>query len=142
MRYTKELQANVCEDIRSGLSVNECAEKYDIPVSVVLKWNNLDIPVERAKEIALRKYQVEVEEAEVNLTGSLSSYFDTRISDDDYLNACNKVSKSLYALASKIVKKERDLNQVPDNGKPSDAQIIAEIVKKWKNNPFLQKFVV
>ena len=142
MRYTKELQANVCEDIKAGLSVNECASKYDVPVSVVLKWNNLDIPVERAKEIAIRKYQVEVGETEADLTEKLAKYFDENISDDDYIAACDKVSKSLFSLVSKIIKKERDLNQVPDNGKQSDAQIIVEITNRWKDNKFIKMFAV
>lgn len=142
MRYTKELQANVCEDIKAGLSVNECASKYDVPVSVVLKWNNLDIPVERAKEIAIRKYQVEVGETEADLTEKLAKYFDEDISDDDYIAACDKVSKSLFSLASKIIKKERDLNQVPDNGKQSDAQIIVEITNRWKDNKFIKMLAV
>lgn len=142
MRYTKELQTNVCNDIKEGVSVNECASKYDIPVSVILKWNNLDIPVERAKEIAIRKYQVEVGETEADLTEKLANYFDKNISDDDYLSACDKVSKSLFALASKIIKKERDLSQVPDNGKQSDAQIVVEITNRWKDNKFIRMYAV
>lgn len=124
------------------MSVNECASKYDVPVSVVLKWNNLDIPVERAKEIALRKYQVEVGEAEADLTEKLAKYFNDNISDEEYLAVCDKVSKALFSLASKIVKKERDLSQVPDNGKYSDAKIVVEITNKWKDNKFIKMFAV
>lgn len=140
MRYTKELQESVCEDIRYGLSPQECSEKWNVPISVILKWNNLSIPVERAKEIAIRKYQVEVSEAEADLMEKLSSCIDPNISDDEYLRISDKVSKSFYALSSKIIRKERDLNQNLDNGKNCDAKIILDISKKWYGNAFLDKY--
>ena len=138
MRYTKDLQANVCDDIRRGLNPQQCAEKYGIPVSVVLKWNDLKTPVQRAKEIALRKYQVEVSEAESDLTNKLSGYFSQDITDDDFTRVCKNISDSMFALSSKIVQKERDLN--PHDDPPSDAEIIGAITRKWQGNPFLKKF--
>lgn len=137
MRYTKELQASVCADIKSGISPNECSEKYNIPVNVILKWNNLDVPVQRAREIALRKYQSEVSEAEASLIGKLSGHFSSDISDDDFIKVEAEVSKTLFALAGDIVKKERELN--PHEDPPSDAEIITEIVKRWNENKFIRR---
>ena len=54
MRYTKDLQKNVCDDIQFGLTPQQCAEKYGIPVSVVIKWNGLEMTAQRAAEIAFR----------------------------------------------------------------------------------------
>ena len=140
MRYTKELQENVCADIASGASPQECAEKYNIPVSVVLKWNNLDVPVQRAKEIALRKYQAEVSETEAQLMGKLSGHFSADISDDQFIKVQSDVSKALFSLAGNIVKKERELN--PHEDPPSDAEIIMRITEKWQNNPFLKRYLL
>lgn len=140
MRYTKELQSNVCSDIKYGLSPQECADKYGIPVSVILKWNDLNIPAQRAKEIALRKYQAEVSEAEADIADKLADYFDPDIDDEDYLKASDKISGTLFKLAERIVTKERNLN--PHEDPPTNAEIIAEITSKWNGNKFLKRFVV
>ena len=139
MRYTKELQANVCADVKSGLTPQECAEKYNVPVNVILKWNNLEVPIQRAKEIALRKYQVEVSEAEAVLAGKLADYLPEDIGDDDFIKLENEVSRTLYSLATEIVKKERELN--PHEDPPTDAEIIVGITEKWSNNQFLKKYL-
>lgn len=139
MRYTKELQAQVCKDIKQGYTAQECSEKYNLPVSVILKWNNLHIPEQRAKEIALRKYQVEVSSAEADLTNKLADVFDPDMTDDEYFEACDKISKTLYSLVSEVVRQERDLNQKTDDEK-NDAQIIVEITNKWKDNKFIKAY--
>lgn len=138
MRYSKEMQANACADIKSGLSLSECAEKYSVPVSVIMKWNNLSIPEERAKEIALRKYQVEVSECEADLSSKLSAYFRPEMSDDSYIKVCSKISNLLFGLTAKIVKKERDLN--PKDDEKTNGEILVEIANKWNNNKFIKKY--
>ena len=140
MRYTKELQANVCEDIQYGLTPQQCAEKYGVPVSVVIKWNGLEMTEQRAAEIALRKYQVEVSNAEADITDSLGEYFDPDMSDDDYFRACEMVGKKLYKLVAEVVKKERQLN--PHEDPKPDSEIIIEITNKWKNNQFIKKYAI
>lgn len=140
MRYTKELQSSVCEDIENGLSPNECSEKYGIPVSVIIKWNNLELPAQRAAEVALRKYQVEVSETEALITNTYNEIIDENVSDDKYFKVCDSVSKSLYKLVADVVTKERQLN--PKEEKKSDAEIIVEITNKWKNNKFIKVYAV
>lgn len=140
LRYTKQLQADVCSDIKYGLSPQECAAKHGIPVSVVLKWNDLNIPAQRAKEIALRKYQADVSETEAELADRLSAYFDRNVNDDEYLKLCEAISATLFSLVSEIVKKERNLN--PHEDPQTDAEIIAEITSKWNGNNFLKRFAV
>ncbi len=139
MRYTKELQSNVCDDIKYGLTPQQCAEKYNIPVSVVIKWNGLEISEQRAAEIALRKYQSEVSEAEAVISQKLSRYLDPCISDDDFIKACANVTKPLYKLVAEVVKKERKLNPVNEESKP-DATIIIEITNKWTENKFIKMY--
>ena len=139
MRYTKELQNNVCSDIKYGLTPQECAEKYKIPMAVVLKWNNLDMPVQRAKEIALRKYQVEVSEAEAAITDRLSPYLTEDTDDEKFVKICKGISGTLFALTSEIVRKERNLN--PHEDPPDNAEIMAAITRKWLGNPFLKRFL-
>lgn len=139
MRYTKELQAKVCKEIKRGSTPQACATKYNLPVAVILKWNNLSIPEQRAKEIAIRKYQVEVSTAEADLMNKIGNVLDPEVTDDDYLDACTKASKVFYSLVSEVVKKERDLNQKTDDTK-DDAQIIMEITDRWKDNKFLKAF--
>lgn len=140
MRYTKELQKNVCEDIQYGLTPQQCADKYGIPVSVVIKWNGLDITEQRAAEIALRKYQQEVSNTEADITDNLGENLDPDMTDEEYFKICEMVTKSLYKLVAKVVKKERQLNP-HDDPKP-DGQIIIEITNKWKNNRFIKMYAI
>ena len=140
MRYTKELQANVCEDIANGVTPQECSQKYNVPVSVIIKWNNLEIPAQRAAEIALRKYQVEVCDTEAIITDRLSEVLDADISDDEYFRLCDSVSKTLYKLVADVVTKERQLN--PHEEKKPDAEIIIEIANKWKDNKFIKVYAI
>ena len=138
MRYTKELQANVCEDIQFGLTPQQCAEKYNVPLSVVIKWNGLEISEQRAAEIALRKYQAEVSNTEADITNRLEEYLDPDMSDEEYFELCNKVSKPLYKLVAEVVKKERQLN--PKEDPKPDAQVIIEITNKWNSNSFIRMY--
>lgn len=140
MRYTKELQANVCEDIQYGLTPQQCAEKYNVPVSVVIKWNGLDITEQRAAEIALRKYQQEVSNTEAEITDNLGESLDPDMSDEEYFKVCDMVTKSLYRLVADVVKKERQLN--PHEDPKPDAQIIIEITNKWKDNKFIKAYAI
>lgn len=140
MRYTKELQSNVCEAIKEGLSPQDCAEKFEIPVSVVIKWNNLEMSAQRAAEVALRKYQVEVCDTEAIITNSLNEIIDADCSDEQYFKVCDSISKSLYKLVADVVTKERQLN--PKKEKKSDAEIIVEITNKWKDNKFIKVYAV
>lgn len=140
MRYTKEVQANVCEDIQYGLTPQQCAEKYNVPVAVVIKWNGLEMTEQRAAEIALRKYQVEVSNMEADITDRLGEYFNPNMTDDDYFQACEMVGKKLYKLVAEVVKKERQLN--PHEDPKSDPEIIIEITNKWKDNKFIKKYSI
>lgn len=140
MRYTKQLQADVCEDIQFGLTPQQCAEKYGIPVSVIIKWNGLEMTEQRAAEIALRKYQVEVSNTEADITDKLGEFLNPNMSDDDYFKACEIVTKNLYNLVSEVVKKERQMN--PHEDPKPDAQIIIEITNKWKDNKFIKRYAI
>jgi hypothetical protein len=140
VRYTKELQDNVCKDIKYGLTPQECADKYNIPVSVVIKWNGLEVTEQRAAEIAVRKYQVEVSETEADITNKIDKFLDPDISDDDFDKVCNNISKPLYKLVASVVKKERQLN--PHEEPKSDAEVIIEITKRWENNQFIKRYAV
>ena len=140
MRYTKELQENVCKDIKYGFTPQQCADKYGIPVSVVIKWNGLEVTEQRAAEIAVRKYQVEVEETETEITNKIDEYLDPDISDDDFEKVCKNISKPLYKLVANVVKKERQLN--PHEDPKSDAEVILEITERWKDNKFVKRYAV
>lgn len=140
MRYTKQLQADVCEDIQFGLTPQQCAEKYGIPVSVIIKWNGLEMTEQRAAEIALRKYQVEVSNTEADITDKLGEFLNPNMSDDDYFKACEIVTKNLYNLVAEVVKKERQMN--PHEDPKPDAQIIIEITNKWKDNKFIKRYAI
>lgn len=136
MRYTKDLQINVCSDLQNGLSVTECSKRYNIPTEVVQKWGSLDFSEERAKEIALRKYINEVEDTDNEITGKINLVVNPEISDNDWDGVCLNVQKSLLSLVSKVVRKERNLN--PESFDAiSDEQIIQNIVDKWKDNPII-----
>ena len=138
MRYTKELQKNVCNDIQFGLTPAQCAEKYGVPVSVVIKWNGLEMTEQRAAEIAIRKYQVEVSNAEADISSRLDEYLDPDISDEELFKIDNMISKKLFKLVADVVKKERELK--PQEEKKSDAQIIIEITNRWKDNKFIKMY--
>ena len=138
MRYTKELQKNVCEDIQYGLTPQQCADKYGLPVSIVIKWNGLEVTEQRAAEIALRKYQVEVSNTEADITDKLDYYLDPDMSDEDFFKVCDIITKPLYKLVAEVVKKERQLN--PREEPKSDAQLIIEITNKWKDNKFIKLY--
>jgi hypothetical protein len=140
MRYTKELQKNVCEDIQYGLTPQQCADKYGLPVSIVIKWNGLEVTEQRAAEIALRKYQVEVSNTEADITDKLDYYLDPDMSDEDFFKVCEIITKPLYKLVAEVVKKERQLN--PREEPKSDAQIIIEIANKWKDNKFIKMYTL
>ncbi len=135
MRYTKELQAAVCKEIQNGSSPQECAEKYSIPVSVIVSWGNLEVTDVRAKEIALRKYIAEITETEADVTDLVTAYLKDTISDDEFLNLCDSVSKKLTTLVSEIVKSERNLNFKTED--MSDAEKILLISEKWIQNKFI-----
>lgn len=139
MRYTKEIQDNVKSDIKKGLSASECSKKYELPVSVILKWNKINTSDQRAKEIALRKYQEIVSLAETKVTEKISKNLKESISDDDYLDMCDKISGLLYKMASEIIKKERDLNQKTDI---YDGEIIMEITERWGENNFIKSYKI
>lgn len=136
MRYTKGLQTKVCSDLKKGVTVSECSSKYNIPSEVVQKWGCLDFSEERAKEIALRKYINEVEDADSEITGKVNIVVDQNISDKKWDEVCLDVQKSLLSLVAKVVKKERNLNPGSFDSL-SDEQIINNIVDKWKNNPIM-----
>jgi hypothetical protein len=138
MRYTKELQKAVCEDIQYGLTPQQCADKYNLPISIVIKWNGLEVTEQRAAEIALRKYQVEVSNTEADITDKLDYYLDPDMSDEDFFKVCDIITKPLYKLVAEVVKKERQLN--PREEPKSDAQLIIEIANKWKNNKFIKLY--
>lgn len=140
MRYTKELQTKVCQDIKLGLSPQQCSDIYNVPISVIIKWNNLEISAQRAAEIALRKYQVEVSDTEAIITDRFSSVLSKDVSDDEYFRLCDSVSKTLYKLVADVVTKERQLN--PREEPKSDAQIIIEITNKWKDNSFIKVYQI
>lgn len=139
MRYTKEIQDNVRSDIKKGLSASECSKKYNLPIPVILKWNNIRTSDQRAKEIALRKYQEVVSFAETKLTEQVSKNLKDTISDDDYLDMCEHVSSLLYKMASEIIKKERDLSQKDDI---YDGEIIMEITERWNKNSFIKSYII
>lgn len=139
MRYTKEVQDNVKSDIKSGLSASECSKKYNLPISVILKWNNINTSDQRAKEIALRKYQEIVSQSETKITDEVSENLKESISDDDYLDMCDRISGLLYKMASEIIKKERDLNQKDDI---YDGEIIMEITERWNKNSFIKSYAI
>lgn len=139
MRYTKEMQANVCKDINEGLSPEECSEKYGVPLSVIIKWNNLEMTAQRAAEIALRKYQVEVSETEAIITDGLSDVLSPEVSDEDYFELCDRVSKLLYKLVADVVCKERKFNPREEK---TDAEIIIEISNKWEDNKYIKMYKV
>lgn len=139
MRYTKEIQDNVKSDIKKGLSASECSKKYELPVSVILKWNKINTSDQRAKEIALRKYQEIVSLAETKVTEKISENLKESISDDDYLDMCDKISRLLYTMASEIIKKERDLNQKTDI---YDGEVIMEITERWGENNFIKSYKI
>lgn len=139
MRYTKEMQSNVCQDINNGLSPQECSKKYGVPLSVIIKWNNLEMTAQRAAEIALRKYQAEVSETEAIITDGLSDVLDPDVSDEDYFALCDRVSKLLYKLVADVVSKERKLNPREEK---TDAEIIIEITNKWKDNKFIKMYTL
>ena len=138
MRYTKELQKAVCEDIQYGLTPQQCADKYNLPISIVIKWNGLEVTEQRAAEIALRKYQVEVSNTEADITDKLDYYLDPDMSDEDFFKVCDIITKPLYKLVAEVVKKERQLN--PREEPKSDAQLIIEIANKWKENKFIKMY--
>ena len=140
MRYTKELQANVCEDIKFGMTPQQCSEKYNVPISVIIKWNNLEVSAQRAAEIALRKYQVEVSDTEAIITDRLSDVLNEDISDDEYFKLCDSVSKTLYKLVADVVTKERQLN--PREEKKSDSEIIIDIENRWRDNKFIKLYAI
>ena len=138
MRYTKELQKNVCNDIQFGLTPVQCAKKYGVPVSVVIKWNGLEMTEQRAAEIAIRKYQVEVSNTEADISSRLDEYLDPDISDEELFRIDSMISKKLFKLVADVVKKERELK--PQEEKKSDAQVIIEITNKWKDNKFIRMY--
>jgi hypothetical protein len=109
-------------------------------VAVVIKWNGLEMTEQRAAEIALRKYQVEVSNMEADITDRLGEYFNPNMTDDDYFQACEMVGKKLYKLVAEVVKKERQLN--PHEDPKSDPEIIIEITNKWKDNKFIKKYSI
>jgi len=140
LRYSKELQANVCKDVSNGVSPADCAKKYGIPIGLVVRWNGLEVSEQRASEIALRKYQVEVSETEAVITDKISNYLSKNISDDEYFRICDSVSKMLYKLVASVIQKERQLN--PSKDKKTDVEIIADLTMKWRNNKFIKAWKI
>lgn len=138
MRYTKALQKKVYEEIKNGVSPAKCSEDYGIPMPIIIRWAGLDLTEQRAKEIAIRKYQPEVSEAEAEITGTFSAHLSQSISDADYLGICRKVSKSLYSLTADIIRRERRM--APPEEPEADGKRIIEIAEKWRENPFIQKY--
>ena len=138
MRYTKEIQKEICVKISEGYSVEECSRKYNIPVSVILKWTNTDVSDQDLKTTAVRKYQSEVSEIEARVMGKISEYMVDNLSDDEFVKLSNGVSKELYNLVAGIIRKERYVHS--STPAADENQIIQEIVKKWISNPFLKNY--
>lgn len=137
MRYTKQLQAEVKAEISKGATAQECSEKYGVPVSIIVKWNDLKVPVQRANEIAVRKYQSEVLETETAIDSCVVGIIRPDISDESYLKTCENISKKLFELVSKVVSKERELNPHIEK---FDSDVIDEITQKWANNQFIKRY--
>lgn len=137
MRYTKQLQADVKKEIANGMSAQDCAKKHGIPLSVVVKWNDLKVPVQRANEIAVRKYQTEVLDTETAIDRCVVGIIRPDISDESYLKTCENISKKLFELVSKVVSKERELNPHIEK---FDSDVIDEITQKWANNQFIKRY--
>lgn len=137
MRYTKELQENVRKDIKRGIAPKDCAKKYDIPLSVVLKWNNINTNEQRAKEIAIRKYQDEVSNTEAKIENRISKNLRMTISDKEFLEMGEDISNYLYGMTAEVVKKERDLNQ---KSMIFDGEILLDITEKWNDNNFIKEY--
>lgn len=135
MRYTKELQEKVCDEINQGVSPEECARKHGLSADVVIKWTKVNLTAQRAAEVAVRKYQTEVTAAECEITNEVSPLLDTEIDDKDYLKMCEKITKSLYGLVSNVVIKERDINISQKSSRETAA--ILKIADKWRQNPFI-----
>lgn len=138
MRYTKALQKKVYEEIKKGVSPDKCSRDYGVPVAIIVKWAGLDLTEQRAREIAVRKYQPEVSETEAEITGTFSVHLCEDISDADYLGVCRKVSKSLYALVADVIRHERQMD-IPEEQEP-DGEKIMKITEKWRENPFIQEY--
>lgn len=135
MRYTKELQKKVCDEIEQGFSPEECARKHGLSADVVIKWTKVNLTMQRATEVAVRKYQTEVSAAECEITNEVSPLLDSNIKDRDYLRMCEKITKSLYGLVSNVVIKERDINIRQESSR--EAMAILRIADKWRQNPFI-----
>ena len=93
---------------------------------------------QRAAEIAIRKYQVEVSNTEADISSRLDEYLDPDISDEELFRIDSMISKKLFKLVADVVKKERELR--PQEEKKSDAQVIIEITNKWKDNKFIRMY--
>lgn len=137
MRYTKELQSSVCKEVKEGMNPVKCAESHGLPLSIVMKWSGIEFPSERAKEIALRKYQPEITDSEIKTVRRLEKFLPKDMADDDYVAVCKAVSKTSCELVTEIVRQERNLNP---HDEPLDCEIIAEITRKWNSNKFIEKY--
>ena len=135
MRYTKELQKTVCYEIEQGVSPEECAKKHGLSADVVIKWTKVNLTMQRATEVAVRKYQTEVSAAECEITNEVSPLLNPKVKDKDYLRMCERVTKSLYGLVSNVVIKERDINISQESSRETAA--ILKIADKWSQNPFI-----
>lgn len=136
MRYSKELQKTVHYDIvHSGKSIIEIAQKYNIPKELALKWGNIDFDVENAKEVVVKKYMRSINEAECNITNELAKIVSVdSITDDEWDELCNSVSRQLMKTASEIVQEER--YSMCDFAVPSVIAEVEKISSRWQNCDF------
>ena len=108
MRYTKELQMAVVEDIQGGMNAAAAAAKYNIPEDVALRWANLDYSFERAKEAAMHCYSPLIGETEADITNDVAECVNCSSMDDDAWDKfCQRVFKRVFNCAAKVVQSER-----------------------------------
>lgn len=131
MRYTKNLQMAVVEDIKDGMEIGACAAKYKLPEEVVIKWANLDYSFERAKDVTMHRYSPVISETEADITNLTAEAADCADMDDsEWDKYCKGVFSKVFNCVAKVVQAERKV--FTSNAGEKDALLHLKVYEKQK----------
>ena len=121
MRYTDEVQRMVVDDFQKGLSVKDCAVKYDLSLSIVHKWvshlQKKDSTIKGRFQPLVLLYEAAVESL---IAEEVPGIYEA--TDEEWESLCERLEGLLFNFVEDVLEretkaqiKEEDLGETDEN---------------------------